>query len=162
MPIRPRSTPTSIVLCGLFLAIVAGTCRGEPSVQVLMSAETKQAPTAKRVLELAHEVAAELGLHGEQLPNMLLIYAKPGSATIHNLPENTGQFLQKVETRNGTMYEIWIMGTTAEPVTIFGLAAALNQQFELGLDTEQLKQVIVRVDRKRKTTIPVEALRSGR
>jgi hypothetical protein len=151
-----------IGLCALLLAALTARGWGELSVQVLMTSDAKHAPSPEHVAALIRDTAAQLGLGGEELPHMVLVYAAPGSASLHHLPADTKQFLQKVETPDGPIFEIWIMGTTADEFSIFGIGAALNQRFELGFNTERLKQLTAVVCRRRKQTVTVESLRSTR
>lgn len=151
-----------IPLCALLLLGAVTPGRAELSVQVLMTTDARRAPSTEHVEQLVHDMAAQLGVSRDELPHILLVYASPKSASLFHLPADTKQFLQKVQTPEGIVFEVWIIGATGDEFTVLGIGAALNQRFELGLDTERLKQVTAIVCRKRRQTVSVDALRSGR
>jgi hypothetical protein len=133
----------------------------ETRFQVLAPANVKHAPTVEHVASLVFDTSKQLGIDSAEIPHIIFVYTPQKAASIVYLGSETSVYVQSLRRPDGLVYEVWVIGDTADEPTVLGIAHALNLQFKLMMSDAELRSARDRVCDRRRNTISAQALREG-
>ncbi len=130
-------------------------------VVVLFSEDIKQPPRAEHVVKLLHHVAAELNVVRRELPHIVVFYVGRAAADIQNLPKATIAVEAGVSPGH-RLYHVWIVDDVRDSATAEGLVMVLNDNFNLKMRPEKIRESRDRACHALAGTVDYHALAEGK
>jgi hypothetical protein len=162
-----RLVCSALIVVGTAVALSAQQVKPLPdaastSPVVVLSSEEIKPPRLDHVRRAFERAAAELNVVRKELPHVVVMYVARAAADTQELPKDTTIAVEAGVNPGKPLYHLWIVDDVRDAATVEGLVMVLNDNFNLKMQPQKIREARDRVCRNLDSTVDYHVLADGK